>query len=113
GGVTGGSATPGVNSGNGYVVISYTCATAIEEMSALESEVKVYPNPFTVIVNIHVMADGPVTVTMFNMLGESLATWQVVKGLNSINTQFVPAGVYTIQIKAKNGVVNKKLTKVN
>jgi len=113
GGVTGGSTIAGVNSGNGYVVISYSCTTGINELIALDEQVKVYPNPFTGVVNISVMINDPISVTMFNMLGENMGTWQITKGLNTINTQFIPAGVYTLQVKAKSGVINKKLTKLN
>jgi hypothetical protein len=113
GGVTGGSATPGINAGNGYAIITYNCPLDVNNINILEDGVKFYPNPFTGIVNVNVNVSGPVNISMYNMLGENMGTWQVNRGLNLLNKQSIPAGVYTMQIKTKEGVLNKKLVKMN
>ncbi len=63
--------------------------------------------------NIDVNISGPVNITMFNMVGQNIGSWQMDKGLNTINTSAIPSGVYTIEVKTKDGILNKKLVKVN
>jgi hypothetical protein len=85
----------------------------VNNINIPEDGVKFYPNPFTGIVNVNVNISGTVNISMYNMLGENMGTWQVIRGINVLNTQSIPAGVYTMQIKTKDGVLNKKLVKVN
>jgi len=102
----------GCTNTDSVLVIVNTC-TGVNEVSVLDNEIKFYPNPFSQSVNIDVSIDGPVAITMFNMLGENVGTWQMDKGLNTINTSAIPSGVYTMQVKTTNGLLNKKLVKVN
>jgi hypothetical protein len=95
------------------VNIVVNACTGINEVSALGEQIKFYPNPFSQSVNIDIGIDGPVNITMFNMIGQNVGSWQMDKGLNTINTSSMPSGVYMIEVKTKNGVLNKKLVKMN
>lgn len=93
-------------------VIVASC-TGINEVNSLNNLVSFYPNPFAESLSINVGANGPVTITMFNTMGQNLGSWQMEQGMHTISTQSLPAGVYSIQVKSKDGLVNKKLVKVN
>jgi hypothetical protein len=87
--------------------------TGIEEANLLDNRIRFYPNPFSHFVNVDIGVNGPVRLTIFNMCGENVGTWQLDKGLNSISTEAYPPGVYLLQIKTKDGILNKKLVKVD
>ncbi|HXB12975.1 MAG TPA: T9SS type A sorting domain-containing protein, partial [Bacteroidia bacterium] len=85
----------------------------INEVASMNDHVKLYPNPFSQSVNVNIDISGPVTVTIFNLMGQSVGTWAMDKGLNTINTSGMASGVYTIQVKTPGGILNKKLVKVD
>jgi hypothetical protein len=87
--------------------------TGVNGLDAMDAQIKFYPNPFSQSENVDVNMDGLVTVTMFNVLGENVGSWQVYKGNTTINTSNVPSGVYMFRIKSKDGILNKKLVKVD
>ncbi len=95
------------------IVIHVNVCAGINEVVNLDDAVKLYPNPFSSEVNVNVDVDGIVSISMFNMLGENMGTWQVNKGNHQINTQGIPAGVYTMEVKTQFGILNKKLVKMN
>lgn len=95
------------------VTIVVQNCTGVNEVISLDKEVQLYPNPFSESISVNVAIGGTVTVTMFNILGESVGAWNVAKGQNIINTKLIPSGIYFIQIKTKDGVLNKKLVKGN
>ena len=116
-GVTNGIITVTADNGCGTSTVQSldvtSCTTGINEVSTLDNEVKLYPNPFSQNVTVDVSVDGPVTITMFNMIGENIGQWQLNKGMNTINTGAMPSGVYLMQIKTANSILNKKLVKAN
>jgi hypothetical protein len=95
------------------ISITVNVCAGINEVVNLDDAVKLYPNPFTNEVSVNVDVDGIVNLSMFNMLGENMGTWQVSRGSNFINTQGIAAGVYTMEIKTQYGVLNRKLVKMN
>jgi hypothetical protein len=105
-------ASPGCND-TATTVITVEVCTGINEVSALDELIKFYPNPFSQSVNVDIGIEGPVNITMFNMIGQNVGSWQMDKGLNTINTSALPSGVYLLEVKTKNGILNKKLVKVN
>jgi len=116
-GVTNGIITVTADNGCGNSTVQSldvtSCTTGINEVSTLDNEVKLYPNPFSQNVTVDVSVDGPVTITMFNMIGENIGQWQLNKGMNTINTGAIPSGIYLMQIKTANSILNKKLVKAN
>ncbi|HXB12344.1 MAG TPA: T9SS type A sorting domain-containing protein, partial [Bacteroidia bacterium] len=95
------------------IVINVNVCAGINEVVSLDNAITLYPNPFTNTVNINFGVDGPVTLSLFNMLGENMGTWNVNKGNTTIDTKDIPTGVYNMEIKTKSGILNKKLVKVN
>ncbi|HXB14072.1 MAG TPA: glycine-rich protein [Bacteroidia bacterium] len=95
------------------ITIHVNVCAGINEVVNLDDAVKLYPNPFSNEVNVNVDIDGIVSISMFNMLGENMGTWQVSKGSHMINTQGIAPGVYTMEVKTQYGILNKKLVKMN
>jgi hypothetical protein len=93
--------------------IHVNLCTGVPEVNLLESQVKFYPNPFMQSINIDNSTNEAVSITMFNMMGQQMGTWQLNKGINTISTSTMPSGVYMVQVKTKDGILNKKLVKVN
>jgi phosphatidylserine/phosphatidylglycerophosphate/cardiolipin synthase-like enzyme len=85
----------------------------VSEAISLNEEVRFYPNPFSQSINADINIDGPVTLSIFNMVGQEIGVWQVDRGSNTINTGTISPGIYIIQVKTSNGILNKKLVKVN
>jgi hypothetical protein len=88
------------------------CA-GIEELSALNAKIELYPNPFSQNVTVDIEIDGPITVTLFDMLGQNVSSWTMNKGTHTISTATLANGMYMLQVKNKNSVINRKLVKVN
>src|SRR5581483_3894695 len=93
--------------------ITVNACTGIPEVNVLDNQIKVYPNPFMQSINVNNNTTEAVTITMFNMIGQKVGTWQLDKGLNTLNTESYPSGIYMLQIKAGDRILNKKITKVN
>jgi hypothetical protein len=109
-------------SGNVYVSDTYNnyrirevtnIPNGMGAINVLDNQVTVYPNPFSQNVTVDVSYSGPVIINLFNMVGENVGEWTINKGHNVISTGNIPTGVYFLQLKTKEGVLNKKLIKVN
>lgn len=94
------------------ISIIVSSCTGINEVNGLGSEVNMYPNPFSQTLNVNVTTNEITSVTMFDMLGNTVGTWQLKQGANTINTQSIPAGVYTMQVKTKTAILNRKFVKM-
>jgi hypothetical protein len=74
-----------------------------------------YPNPSGGIVNVEFAATGeePVTMNIYNIAGDLIETQktQSIHGDNrfTFNTQNMPKGFYTVQLKATTAESNIKL----
>ncbi len=71
----------------------------------------VYPNPFSTNINLIIKEPGVVTVTLFSITGQNLGIWQMENGTHIINESILTRGVYFLQIKTQNALINKKLIK--
>jgi len=104
--------------GNGCInmdslnIIVSSC-TGINELQTTSEDVRVYPNAFSQNINVTVNMQGTVIITIFNAMGQNVGTWQMNKGKHIINTRNFPAGIYMMRVKTANGLLNKKLVKVN
>jgi hypothetical protein len=93
------------------VAVQPPAPLGVKGVNSLDKQVQIYPSPFSQSVNVTVQE--PVTVTMFNMLGENVGSWKVEAGHNTINTQPYPNGVYMLQVKTEDGkLLNKEMIKV-
>lgn len=95
------------------LILEVSSCTGINEISGLDNQVQFYPNPFGQDINVNIAASGPVTIKMFNTLGEQINIWHMGKGYYTILTKNIPTGVYYIQVKTVEGTLTKKLFKIN
>ncbi|HXB13908.1 MAG TPA: T9SS type A sorting domain-containing protein, partial [Bacteroidia bacterium] len=95
------------------VTVDVNPCLGVNEVASLDDMIKFYPNPFTQSVNVDISVSGPVTVTIFNMMGQNVGAYTMDKGLNTINTSNLSSGIYMMQVKTQNGILNKKLVKVD
>ena len=71
--------------------------------------VSVYPNPATDVVNIKMNNNvNNVSVIIYNILGEAVATKNLIAGVNTINTSEFNSGVYFYAIRHNNEVIETK-----
>ena len=63
-------------------------------------EIKVYPNPVEDIININV--EENTSVSLFNILGEEVKTFDIVTGDNQFDISNLPNGVYIVKDKSGN-----------
>lgn len=101
----------GCSNSDSLTVIVSTC-TGINELT-VDNEIKIYPNPFNQSISVNVNVHGPVEITMYNMMGQSVGNWTMDHGKHIINTENYSSGVYMLQVKTQQGLMNKKLIKVN
>ena len=82
-----------------------TCTDAVKEVKTAISEVKAYPNPAaeSVTVSFKLAAVNDVTITLSNMVGQTVATQTIsntANGTATFNTTSLPAGVYVYTLSA-------------
>jgi hypothetical protein len=95
------------------VTVDVNPCLGVNEVASLDDMIKFYPNPFTQSVNVDISVNGPVTVTIFNMVGQNVGAYTMDKGLNTLNTSNMAPGIYLMQVKTQSGILNKKLVKVD
>ncbi len=88
--------------------------TGINEISSLNDQIQLSPNPFSQSFNLDISTRQSVFITMYNMLGENVGDWKINPGHNVINAEEYSPGIYMLQIKTADGrLLNKKIVKVN
>ncbi|MDR1974572.1 MAG: T9SS type A sorting domain-containing protein [Bacteroidales bacterium] len=75
-------------------VVLTTGKSVGNSLSAVDSKISIYPNPFTDYINIYAVADGNATV--YNILGKKILSVTVKAGSNRINTSMLPKGFYVV-----------------
>ncbi len=91
--------------------------TPISEALTREANLLVFPNPFSDEINLSLgdfflETDGIVWIT--NVSGKTIREVQWTKGKNTleINSENLPAGIYTVILKTQAGVTSRKLVKM-
>lgn len=87
------------------------CSTVSIEEEKLSVQVKAYPNPVSSVLNINLQNGAQnVRFELVNVIGESLVLINLNEGLNTINVEKLPNGIYFYSI-VKNGTIleTKKL----
>lgn len=82
-------------------------STNIEELK--ESNVAVYPNPTNGLFTIQLESKEKQLVQLYDITGNIVLTQSLENGNGTIDASHLAAGVYTINIKGSESVVNKKL----
>jgi hypothetical protein len=63
--------------------------------------IHIYPNPANTVVNISYNRANPTKACIYNLLGTQIKEATLIQGLNTIDIQDIPAGVYFIRIDAE------------
>lgn len=97
------------------LIIYYSLASNIdEEISSIHDELYLNPNPFLgkLVLNEEISLKENLILDFFNSLGEKIHQ-SVISGSNTVNVDFLPNGIYFVQIKSKNKILKtEKLIKV-
>ena len=88
--------------------------TGISQYSNLNSNISIYPNPATNIINIDISTSSMpnATIVITNMLGNTVKQVSGVNNQVSINVADLSEGVYNISIAGNEGVINKRVVLV-
>ncbi|MCW3086475.1 MAG: hypothetical protein JWP12_3841 [Bacteroidetes bacterium] len=82
--------------------------TGISELN--ESKIAIYPNPFTDALTIETGIQEECVVTVYNLIGEQIFS-QKFTANTKINTSAFANGMYVVEVRSGDGVVNKKFVK--
>lgn len=86
--------------------ISITPNVGIPEF---ENEANIYPNPSNDILHVNTSSNIH-NISIFNMMGQQVATYDANDTYIRINTSNLNNGIYLISIKTDNGTINRKFT---
>ncbi len=108
--------TNGCGSQSSTMAISILPASACWPVSVsnttINKDVLVFPNPVTDELTIKLDATQYNTLTITNSVGQTLLHLQLTSNMTSINTNYLPAGVYYITLFGNNGSIVKKCVKL-
>lgn len=91
-----------------------TCSIVTGRHSTLEdSKFKIYPNPFNESFSIEgwVLEEKEATVSLYNVMGEKIETWNLVKEKDVFYPKNLKAGAYFIKIRSTTKTSTIKLLK--
>ena len=86
-------------------VIRQGVTTGLDENAA--SQVLVYPNPANNAINI--VHDGYDQISLVNINGQVIQSSSTTQNITNMDLSAVSAGVYFIQLRNNNNVVNKRI----
>lgn len=82
----------------GFLAGASNATLSVEELVA-SSEVKIYPNPFTDLVNISIPENqGKVTATIYSSAGKQAGIYTINNSLQSLNLEHLAQGMYLVQL---------------
>ena len=92
------------------IISKNNSAVAGVSNTILDADVRIYPNPVRDILEIKITNAIELTkVTIFNAIGQKVSV--NTNRLDKISTSMLNAGIYTVEIKAKQGITYKKIIK--
>ena len=92
--------------------ISGTCTTTSLN-DYLESNVNIYPNPATSILNIENNNSQNFNVQILNILGENVMSQTVTNNNSTLNTSNLKSGIYFVRIIEDNNIMFSKKVTIN
>ncbi len=85
----------------------------IEEVTGINevanTDVKVFPNPSTGIVNIELSKNTPASANFYNLLGEVVKSVKLNNTKTAVNLSGNASGIYMLRIEQGNNVITKKV----
>ncbi len=93
--------------------VDTSTATGIEKSYERESEFRMFPNPASDLVNIDLLSfeNQPVTIKVFNMLGQEVYQYTTQNSTSSIKTENWAEGIYLVSIETLQHRYSQKLIK--
>lgn len=85
------------------------CAVSVDELSLVDSDVNVYPNPTNGIVEINVADATNFNYTIMDVVGNVITSNTVKGNRTTINLTNNALGVYFVTINTNNGSITKKV----
>jgi hypothetical protein len=90
-----------------------TLLTPVEEKEKVKDFITIYPNPTTNDLTIEFKQEkGIATIRLFNSHGKQLEVRESNSFPIKMNIDYLPIGIYLIQIDSENKTLNKKLIKI-
>jgi len=91
-----------------YTIGGIDCFLGTEEVETA-LDYSVYPNPANDVLNISIYENNT-SITLFDIVGKTVAEMELIKGTNTLNIESLNAGVYFYSIKRNgNSIETKKL----
>ena len=85
------------------------CATnSIENTTALEDKVRVFPNPFEGQLIIESSFQGAQNYALYSILGEHILSGSIQPGSTNINLTTIPDGLYILKVRGQSLKVVKR-----
>ena len=106
--------TNNVYTPSGLTYFYYGLYTGIPQLPADENNIQLYPNPSNNIVNVNATlpAEEPVTLTLYNLLGQPVWSLNMgrakrIQAMVPVNN--LPAGLYTLTVQQSSYLQNRKV----
>jgi hypothetical protein len=100
---------PGGNNGSFMALCLSSATTSISQISGLNSNISIYPNPASSIINVAGLPNANSTLVLTDMLGNTVKQIKVQGSQLTIDVSELNEGVYNISLSSHQGVVNKKV----
>ncbi len=89
----------------------------IKETEFQKNIIQVYPNPANDVLNIEFstslnLAEQPIIIEISNALGQVVLNEVLITQNVKLKTNFLPSGIYYLELKTLNGLVHKNFVKV-
>ena len=96
---------------NPNCIINSACSTLANTDFSNETELIIYPNPVSEILNIQSNLEKVTSIQVYNTLGQMVLTNSQNSNISEINVSVLTAGKYFIKIETENNVVVKQFIK--
>ena len=74
-----------------------------------ESDIILYPNPTSGLIELNGNLDGIISITLLNSQGQTLESWE--RNGSTLNLDKLPAGLYIAIIQTKDNILTKRILK--
>ncbi len=86
----------------------------IDSYIIFNDEINTYPNPITDYINVDIrdIANNLLNISVLDLWGNSVASFNDLPDSASINLHFLPSGIYFLRFKTEKGISTKKIEKI-
>nr|MBX2876295.1 fasciclin domain-containing protein [Saprospiraceae bacterium] len=85
--------------------------TAVEDLSASDFNIEVFPNPVSNTLNINIFEEGlgEADVLLWNIYGQKVRQWSWTQGSYQVNVNDLPTGNYLLEFRTDKGRVQQQI----